>query len=120
MVDATVAAAILFQEPEAETARDLLAGNTIHAPRLLIFELANIAVKKVRRHKKSRMEIMAALSAIPNLEVRLHEIDPGHSAQLALESELSAYDAAYLWLSRSLSAPLLTFDEKLRKAALRR
>jgi len=36
---------------------------------------------------------------------------------LAMRYELSAYDAAYLWLAGVLGAPLATFDRKLGQAA---
>jgi predicted nucleic acid-binding protein len=36
---------------------------------------------------------------------------------LAEASELSFYDASYLWLSRSLGVPLVTLDTKLEAAA---
>ena len=45
--------------------------------------------------------------------VELHELAPAqHKAVLdvALETGLPVYDAAYLWLARSLRLPLATFD----------
>ena len=38
-------------------------------------------------------------------------------AALALQYNLSAYDASYLWLAAELQCPLATFDDKLAKAA---
>ena len=38
---------------------------------------------------------------------------------LALEYELTGYDAAYLWLAAELRAPLMTFDTRLGSAARR-
>ena len=36
---------------------------------------------------------------------------------LALETGLTAYDASYLWVAKSLGCELLTFDEQLARAA---
>jgi hypothetical protein len=41
------------------------------------------------------------------------------SRTLAWRAKLSAYDAADLWLERSLGAPLATFDAKFGAAVLR-
>lgn len=40
--------------------------------------------------------------------------------QLALDTGLTAYDAAYLSLAMALQAPLATFDRRLREAAATR
>ena len=39
------------------------------------------------------------------------------TAALARHHQLSAYDAAYLWLAADLKCPLATFDERLADAA---
>ena len=54
--------------------------------------------------------------------VELHELAPAqHKAVLdvALDTRLPVYDAAYLWLAMSLKLPLLTHDERLAAAAIR-
>jgi predicted nucleic acid-binding protein len=37
--------------------------------------------------------------------------------RLAIQHDLSAYDAAHLWLAAALGAPLATFDKRLGTAA---
>lgn len=52
----------------------------------------------------------------------LHELAPAqHKAVLdvALDTGLPVYDAAYLWLARSLRLPLATFDAAQAEAATR-
>ena len=49
--------------------------------------------------------------------IDLHPVDPIAVADLALRYQLSAYDAAYLWLAADLKCPLATFDGKLALAA---
>ncbi len=36
--------------------------------------------------------------------------------ELALQTDLSAYDASYLWLARRLRLPLITLDQSLADA----
>jgi predicted nucleic acid-binding protein len=36
---------------------------------------------------------------------------------IAVDAGLSAYDASYMWLARSLNLPLATFDPRLVAAA---
>ena len=54
--------------------------------------------------------------------VELHELAPAqHKAVLdvALDTGLPTFDAAYLWLARSLRLPLATFDAAQAAAAKR-
>ena len=52
-----------------------------------------------------------------DMAIELHEIDVQAVYALALRYQLSAYDAAYLWLAAELKAPLATFNAKLATAA---
>ena len=51
------------------------------------------------------------------MRIDLYRIDVQAVVALAIRYQLSAYDAAYLWLAAELKAPLATFDEKLATAA---
>jgi len=69
--------------------------------------IANVAVKKARRG----FEAIAgqALDLFADLRLTRYEVALKGQWALAVRHELSACDAAYLWLA----APLATFDRKL-------
>jgi predicted nucleic acid-binding protein len=48
VVDASVIAAMVFEEPRADEAEDLLRDATLFAPEILPYELASVALKKTQ------------------------------------------------------------------------
>ena len=115
VVDCSVLAAVLFDEPERDDALEHLAGRSLHAPTLLDFELANVAVNKSHVGPSDSAEL--GIADYAELDIALHACPPDALVGLALEYRLTAYDAAYLWLAGHLHAPLATFDRKLGEAA---
>lgn len=117
IVDASTIAAIMFNEDEATAAAAAIGTATLAAPALILYELASIALKKVRREQQALEATLARLAAHADFDIALHEVDPVAAAALGLSTGLSAYDASYLWLARHLAAPLITLDRKLELAA---
>jgi predicted nucleic acid-binding protein len=116
VVDASVLGAIVFEEPQARTALAILGDDSIHAPFLLAFELASIARTKIVRHPEQRDSILLAPGLGLRMNIHWVDISQVGVVQLALDVGLSTYDAAYLFLARSLNLPLVTFDRRLRDA----
>jgi predicted nucleic acid-binding protein len=115
VVDCSALAGLLFQEAWRDAAAEKIHGRTLHAPFLLQTEIASVALKK---HNKGFAELAVdALAQYAEMDLHLHQVEPQHALALALRYNLSAYDAAYLWLAAELKAPLATFDEKLAFAA---
>ena len=115
VVDCSALAGLLFQETWRDTAAEKIHGRSLHAPFLLQTEIASVALKK---HRKGFAELTAeALSQYAEMDLNLYRVEPQQALALALRYNLSAYDAAYLWLAAELKAPLATFDEKLATAA---
>jgi predicted nucleic acid-binding protein len=117
VVDCSVVAAILFDEPNRASAAQALMGKELFAPELLGDELVSVAVKKSVHVPEA--VVRQALIDFAELELTRYRPDVHTQWRLALEYELSAYDAAYLWLAAELGAPLATFDERLGAAARR-
>jgi len=113
VVDASVVAAIVFGEPEAERAAALIDNAELVAPLLLRFEMTNIAWKKIKRHVKQADLVASGLRLALELDVDYVDVDHEAVLDLAVEKGVTAYDASYLWLSRKLKAPLVTLDERL-------
>lgn len=117
VADATVLAATLFGEDEQDQAIALLRGRALAAPHLVDYEIANVAVNKLRREQLPTVLLSAALDAYAKLAIERHAIDLAPVLALAQRYRLTAYDAAYLWLAEQLEAPLATFDTALARAA---
>jgi predicted nucleic acid-binding protein len=117
VVDASALGALLFGEPDGALVAGRLRGADLIAPALLPFEVANICLKKIRRHPDQRDTLMAAFGMLDRMEIRLVEIDHGGALVLAEGSGLTAYDAGYLWLARRTSSELITLDRRLAAAA---
>ncbi len=116
VVDCSALAAIIFDEPEAEIAAQRIAGHVLHAPQLLQAELSQVALVK---HRRGESHAMPALDQSAALPIDLHPLDMSAVVRLADRYALTAYDAAYLWLAARLECPLITFDRRLGRAALR-
>ena len=117
VVDASVVAAIAFGEPRAGEARALVEGCDLVAPPLLAYELTGVARKKALHYPSERDRILALLRDARSLSIRWEEVDHPAVLDLALATGLTTYDAAYLFLARSLGLPLATLDERLRRHA---
>lgn len=116
VIDASVIGALLFDEPERGQAQAWMQGKQLFAPQLLDYEVANVAVTKLRKGLTATAA-QIALRAYESADIRLLDADAAQVVELAERYRLSAYDAAYLWLAADMKAPLATFDRRLGDAA---
>jgi predicted nucleic acid-binding protein len=116
VVDCSLLAALLFNEPERPAAEQRMAGHALHAPKLLNHEITQVALTKVRRGAPASITL-EGLRDYQVQAIELHDTDPIGQFELGQRYGLSAYDAAYLLLAVRLQAPLATFDRKLNDAA---
>lgn len=117
VVDASALAALLFGEPEAPAISAAFDGRALTAPTVLRYELASVYLKKLKRYAARRAALTDMLRVYPMLAI--DEVQPpvDEIARLAERTDLTAYDAAYLWLARLLEAPIITLDRRLAEAA---
>lgn len=117
VVDASVLTAALFAESDSEQALHWMRGRSLHAPQLVDYEIANAALNKLRRRQATAAAAAEALAVFSELDIERRPTALDGVFKLAAQWEISAYDAAYLWLAAELKAPLATFDSRLGEAA---
>ena len=117
VVDCSVLAALLFDEPQQDSAARVLAGKSLFAPWLIDHEMISVALKKAR----SGLVDVANRGLEKLARLRMARRATSSHAQwlLARQENLSAYDAAYLQLAIELDAPLATYDRTLGAVAQR-
>ena len=117
VVDASAIGALIFGEPRARAVAEALRDSELVAPLLLWFELASVCLKKIQAHPREQRSIRTAHRLVTEMRIRGVGVDHAAVVELALEAELTTYDASYLWLARRLRGRLVTLDQVLARAA---
>ena len=119
MADASALAALTFQEPGVDEVKLRLMGAQVFAPRLLQFEMANVAWKRIRREPEDALATMTLLQAAlgEGSGIEWMDVNVTDVVLIAQATGLTAYDASYLWLAASLGADLVTLDKRLAAAS---
>jgi predicted nucleic acid-binding protein len=115
--DASVLAAIAFEEHNSAEAQALTRSRRLLAPSLLRYEMAQVAVGKCTRSPNDASGIVRAFAASLRVPVRLLMPSWPAVVELARTHSLSAYDASYLQLAKELHIRLATLDARLGRVA---
>lgn len=121
IVDASVGIKLLLPEAGTELVEQIFAGLSdepplrLYVPELFYIECANILWKYVRRFEYPIEDARGHLSDLRQLDL---DVIPTEDLllmafDLALEYEITAYDACYVALAGLLELPLITADRRL-------
>jgi len=116
IVDASAFVAVIFAEPESDGVERRLARKHYIAPALLLFEVANVTLVKVRRHPERRVELFEAYENFTRFDVEFADVEFVAVVSLAQRRNLSAYDASYVWLALSRGLDLVSLDKRMIEA----
>lgn len=119
VVDASVAVKWLVVEEDSDDALGLVdGGEELHAPRLLVSEVANAVWRKVRLGEVDRGAAGQLLATMSDMPVRWHadETICADAVRLAIAYDRPAYDFMYLALAQRLGARVVTADQRFVNA----
>lgn len=119
VVDASVAVKWLIEEEGSESAKWLLEDeHELHAPRLMVSEIANALRRRTRMGDVQLGEASELASVVP--ELPLHWADDekvcADAVRIAIALDAPVYDCVYLALAHRASAKLVTADERFVNA----
>ena len=112
VVDTNVVVHLITDSPDTADASALFEEDgEWAAPRILMSEFRNVLVGMVRRGAITldRARVMSDRAAAI-LSDRITPVDSAHVLDVAMECRLTAYDAEFVALARTLGVPLVTLD----------
>lgn len=117
VIDAsTVVAALIDSGMDGRWAESLLTSDSLAAPHLLTAEASNILRRSALAGAISAEQASLAYSDLLDLRVELFPYAPFAARIWDLRDNVTCYDAWYVALAETLSAPLATLDARLAKA----
>jgi predicted nucleic acid-binding protein len=126
VLDASLMLAWLLPDEATSATEALLQsweqGADLYAPPLLRYEVSNaLVMAHLRRKRLTRKQAEEKLVEFEAFSVEYDadssRLAPSKTSELALQHNLTVYDAAYLELALRLRLPLATLDGQLRAAA---
>lgn len=115
VIDTSALAAVVFAEPDGQRIAAQLEDHDLIAPHLLLFELANVCLTKIRRHPGKRELLLAGCEMVSRLPLTFMVVNMTEVVTLAEAKKLTAYDASFLWVALQFDAELVTLDKTLTK-----
>ena len=127
VLDSSIALALALPDETSEHAdrffRQITAKSVLCVPALWWYEIANALIGAQRRKRlteRDRMRLMELYRMLPIWTDTVLDTDAIYRFHtLALEYQLSAYDAAYLELAQRRGLGLATLDQRLHSGAIK-
>jgi len=115
VLDASILIQTLVREKYTDTALKLVSTlQAIYVPSLILYEIGNALVILTRKNliiKEDAIRKFKSVSSIPTLNIK--EITLSKAIDIAIELQITLYDATYLTLALEEDAPLITADRDL-------
>ncbi|MEM3608047.1 MAG: type II toxin-antitoxin system VapC family toxin [Candidatus Bathyarchaeia archaeon] len=115
VLDASILIQTIVREKYTDVALKLVSMlEEIYAPSLILYEIGNALVILKRRNfitKEDAVRKFNYVKSIPTLNIK--EIEFDRAIDMAIELDITLYDASYLNLALEMEAQLITADRKL-------
>jgi predicted nucleic acid-binding protein len=119
VVDTSVMLAVVLDEPERPALIARTRDAILLAPGSVPWEVGNGLVAGNRRRRLTVDQVAEAWSAFEGIALRLVAVSVPRALHLAGQAGLYAYDGYVLEAARAHRAPLLSLDQRQRRAAIR-
>ena len=119
VIDTSALLAVIVAEPERDRIIESTSGHTLIGPGSIPWEIGNAFSAMLKQRRLGLTEAQHGLEIFHTIPLRLVRIDLNNAISIANQIKLYAYDAYFLDCAVRHSAPLLTLDRGLERAALK-
>lgn len=117
VADTNIFLAIALDEPQKGHIIEVTSDAVLSAPEILPYEIGNALSAMIKHGRISKVEALAAEKAANLIPVRLVSIDIQKALELAIEYNIYAYDAYFLFCAKSLTQSLMSLDKRMKQVA---
>ena len=119
VIDTSALIAVIVAEPERDRIIEATMGHTLIGPGSIPWEVGNAFSAMLKQHRIRLQDAHRGLAILDGIPLRFVNVDLANVLSLADRTNMYAYDAYFLDCASRHSAPLLTLDGSLRRAATR-
>ena len=119
VIDTSALLAVIVAEPERDRIVESTSGHTLIGPGSIPWEIGNAFSAMIKQRQLGLTEAQQGLEIFHTIPLRLVRVDLNNAISIANQIKLYAYDAYFLDCAVRHSAPLLTLDQGLERAALK-
>lgn len=117
VIDTAALIAVIVGEPERNRIVEVTTGNTLIGPGSIQWEIGNAFSAMFKQNKLTLEEARKGLIIFDSISFRYIKPDFINALKISKQANIYAYDAYFLDCAIRHKAPLLTLDQKLKKAA---
>ena len=118
VMDSSAIIAVIVAEPERDAIIAATAGHTLIGPGSIPWEVGNAFSAMIRQRRVGVAEAQVGLASFESIPLQYLNVDMANVLSIAEQANAYAYDAYFLDCALRHSAPLLTLDRTLRRAAV--
>jgi predicted nucleic acid-binding protein len=118
VIDTSALLAVIVAEPERDAIVEATSGNALLGPGSIPWEVGNAFSAMLKQRRVKLADVHKGLQIFQGIPMRYVEVDMENALTLAERCNIYAYDAYFLDCASRHSAPLLTLDGPLRRAAV--
>lgn len=119
VIDTSALLAVIVAEPERDKIVKLTSGHTLIGPGSIPWEIGNAFSAMLKQKRLGLLEAQQGLKIFNTILLRFVRVDLNNAISIAYKTKTYAYDAYFLDCAVRHTAPLLTLDWALKRAALK-
>ena len=117
VIDTSALIAVIVGESERNRIIELTAGNTLIGPGSIPWEICNAFSAMFKRNRLNLDQAKKGLVIFESIPLRYIKANFFNAVKISRQTKIYAYDAYFIDCAIRQKAPLLTLDQKLKRAA---